>query len=105
MSYGGVYRAEKPMRVAVLSIGYADGLSRVLSGNLSVNIGGREVKLIGRICMDLCMADLGDVPCEPGDEAVIFDSPEKIEEMAAKMGTINYEVICSLKKRVAIEYV
>ncbi|MBO5735192.1 MAG: alanine racemase [Clostridia bacterium] len=105
VSYGGVYRAEKPMRVAVLSIGYADGLSRVLSGNLSVNIGGREVKLIGRICMDLCMADLGNVPCEPGDEAVIFDSPEKIEEMAAKMGTINYEVICSLKKRVAIEYV
>ena len=105
VSYGGVYRAEKPMRVAVLSIGYADGLSRVLSGNLTVNIGGKEAKLIGRICMDLCMADLGDIPCKPGDEAVIFDSPEKIEEMATKMGTINYEVICSLKKRVAIEYV
>lgn len=105
VSYGGVFKAEKEMRVAVLSIGYADGLSRALSGNLTVGINGREVPLIGRICMDLCMADLGDTPCKAGDEAVIFDTPEKIEEMAAKLGTINYEVICSLKKRVYIEYV
>ncbi|MBE6579379.1 MAG: alanine racemase [Ruminococcaceae bacterium] len=105
VSYGGVFKAEKEMRVAVLSIGYADGLSRALSGNLTVGINGREVPLIGRICMDLCMADLGDTPCKAGDEAVIFDTPEKIEEMAEKLGTINYEVICSLKKRVYIEYV
>lgn len=105
VSYGGVFKAEREMRVAVLSIGYADGLSRALSGNLTVAINGAEVPLIGRICMDLCMADLGDVPCKAGDEAVIFDTPEKIEEMAEKLGTINYEVICSLKKRVYIEYV
>ena len=55
--------------------------------------------------MDLCMADLGDVPCKAGDEAVIFDTPEKIEEIADKLSTINYEVICSLKKRVYIEYI
>ena len=101
VSYGCAFTAETDMRVAVLSIGYADGLS----GNLTVEINGREAKLIGRICMDLCMADLGDIPCEAGDEAVIFDTPEKIDEIAEKLGTINYEVICSLKKRVAIEYV
>ncbi len=105
VSYGCTFTAERDMRVAVLSIGYADGLSRALSGNLSVEIGGRPARLIGRICMDLCMAELGEIPCEAGDEAVIFDTPEKIDEIAGKLGTINYEVICSLKKRVAIEYV
>ncbi len=105
VSYGGIFKAEAKMRVAVLSIGYADGLSRALSGNLTVSVNGKEVPLIGRICMDLCMADLGDVPCKAGDEAVIFDTPEKIEEIADKLSTINYEVICSLKKRVYIEYI
>lgn len=105
VSYGGIFKAKETMRAAVLSIGYADGLSRALSENLSVTINGKNAKLIGRICMDLCIADLGDIPCKAGDEAVIFDTPEKIEEIASKLGTINYEVLCSLKKRVAIEYV
>lgn len=105
VSYGCAFKAERDMRVAVLSIGYADGLSRALSGNLSVAISGREVPLIGRICMDLCMVDVSSIPCKAGDEAVIFDSACKIDEIARKLGTINYEVICSLKKRVAIEYV
>lgn len=104
VSYGCTYVAPRNMRVAVLSIGYADGLPRALSGNLSVTIHGQSAPLIGRICMDLCMVDLGDIPCQAGDEAVIFDSPEKIAEIASKLGTINYEVICLLKKRVAIEY-
>ncbi len=105
VSYGCTFKAERDMRVAVLSIGYADGLSRALSGNLSVTIGDHAVPLIGRICMDLCMVDVSDVPCKAGDEAVIFDNAQKIDEIARKLGTINYEVICSLKKRVAIEYI
>lgn len=104
VSYGGTYKAEKDMRIGVLSIGYADGLPRALSGNLSVTINGNEVPLIGRICMDLCMVDLGEVDCVPGDEAIIFDNAKKISEIAEKLGTINYEVICLLKKRVAVEY-
>lgn len=105
VSYGGTFTAPHDMRVAVLSIGYADGLSRMLSGNLDVEINGRKAPLIGRICMDLCMADIGDIPCKAGDEAIIFDSAEKIEEIAQKLGTINYEVICLLKKRVALDYI
>lgn len=104
VSYGCTYIAPRDMRVATLSIGYADGLPRALSGNLTVTINGQSAPLIGRICMDLCMADVGDIPCRAGDEAVIFDSPEKIAEIASKLGTINYEVICLLKKRVALEY-
>lgn len=104
VSYGCAYKAEKDMDIAVLSIGYADGLPRMLSGNLSVRINGKDAPLIGRICMDLCMADVTCIPCIAGDEAVVFDSAEKIEEIAEKLGTINYEVLCLLKKRVALEY-
>ena len=104
VSYGCAFKAERDMDVAVLSIGYADGLPRMLSGNLSVRINGKDAPLIGRICMDLCMADVTGIPCVAGDEAVVFDSAEKIEEIAEKLGTINYEVLCLLKKRVALEY-
>lgn len=104
VSYGGTFLAPRDMRAAVLSIGYADGLPRALSDNLTVTINGCQVPLIGRICMDLCMADLGDTPCQTGDEAILFDSAEKIEEIARKLNTINYEVICLPKKRVALEY-
>lgn len=104
VSYGCAYKASRDMTVAVLSIGYADGLPRMLSGNLSVTVNGKEAPLIGRICMDLCMADVTGISCRAGDEAVIFDSAEKIDEIAEKLGTINYEVICLLKKRVALEY-
>ncbi len=104
VSYGGTYVAKHDMYVAVLSIGYADGLPRALSGNLTVKINGQDAPLIGRICMDLCMADLGDNPCKPGDEAVIFETAEQIEDIARKLGSISYEVLCLLKRRVAIAY-
>lgn len=104
VSYGGTFVAPRDMRVAVLSIGYADGLPRSLSDNLTVFVNGHSVPLIGKICMDLCMADIGDVPCKAGDEAVIFSTAEEIESIAKKLGTINYEVLCLSKKRVAIEY-
>ncbi|MBP5230271.1 MAG: alanine racemase [Clostridia bacterium] len=104
VSYGCAYKAERDMTIAVLSIGYADGLPRMLSDRLSVRINGKDAPLIGRICMDLCMADVTGIPCRTGDEAVVFDSAEKIEEIAEKLGTINYEVLCLLKKRVALEY-
>lgn len=105
VSYGCLFRAERDMRVGVLSIGYADGLPRSLSGKLTVTINGKECPLIGNICMDLCMVDLKDTECKPGDEAVIYDSAEKIEEIAKKLGTISYEVCCLLKSRVVPEYV
>ncbi len=100
VSYGCAYKAEKEMKTATISIGYADGFSRALSGKISVKINGKKVKIIGRICMDLCVADVSGVDCKPGDEAVIFDCEEDINNIAELLGTINYEVICMFKKRV-----
>jgi alanine racemase len=100
VSYGCAYRAEKEIKAATISIGYADGFSRALSGKITVKINGKKVNILGRICMDLCVADVSDVECAPGDEAVIFDCEEDINTIADLLGTINYEVVCMLKKRV-----
>ncbi len=105
ISYGRTFIAERDMRVAVLPIGYADGLHRTLSGKLEVLINGKRCRQIGRICMDMCMVDVTDVPgTAAGDIAVIFgrDGEEfiPVEELAEKCGTISYELLCAVSPRV-----
>ncbi len=105
VSYGCTYRADKDTRVAVISIGYADGFSRVYSGRPMIKINGNTFSTVGKICMDMCIVDLGDKPCKVGAEAVIFESSEDIDRLAEALGTINYEILCSLKHRVKLEYI
>lgn len=105
VSYGCGYRAERDTRVAVIAIGYADGFSRVYSGKELIRINGRSFATVGRICMDMCMVDIGlDFECSVRDEAVIFETSEDIDKLANALGTINYEILCSLKHRVKLEY-
>lgn len=105
ISYGCTYKAEQDTRVAVISIGYADGFSRVYSGKELIRINGRTFKTVGKICMDMCMVDIGnDFICDIADEAVIFENAEDIDKLANALGTINYEILCSLKNRVKLEY-
>lgn len=106
VSYGCTYRAEKDTKVAVISIGYADGFSRVYSGRELIRINGKRYTTVGKICMDMCMADIGaDSDCKVGDEAVIFETDSDIERLAEALGSINYEILCSLKHRVRLKYV
>lgn len=105
VSYGRGYVVENPMRVAVVPIGYADGLSRCLSGQLELIIRGRRCKQIGRICMDMCMVDISELDCcDTGDIVTVIgtDGHERItaDELAAKQGSINYEVTCDVAPRV-----
>ncbi len=100
VSYGGLYTAEEDMRVATLSIGYADGLPRASTG-ASVIINGQRAKIIGRICMDQCMVDLGDIEAREGDLVTVFDeSGENAENIAKTANTIIYDIITGLRKRV-----
>ena len=106
VSYGCGYRAKCDTRVAVIAIGYADGFSRVYSGKELIRINGKTFATVGRICMDMCMVDIGlDFECSVRDEAVIFETAEDIERLANALGTINYEILCSLKHRVKLEYI
>ncbi len=104
VSYGATYTAERDMKIAVISIGYADGLIRACSGG-EVIINGRRAKIIGRICMDQTIVELGDIEAKEGDIVTVYDeSGENIEALASRAGTISYELITLLGSRVYREY-
>jgi len=102
LSYGGAYVTPGPARIATLPVGYADGWTRMLTGKAEVVVKGRKVKVVGRICMDQCLADVtGLEGLKTGDEVLLFGGPElPAEEVAARLGTINYEVVCLVGRRV-----
>lgn len=104
VSYGRTFTVEKPSKLAVLPIGYADGLHRVLSGKLRVMINGQTVPQVGRICMDMCMADVTGTDVKPGDEAEIFGVHMPIDDVADAAGTIHYELTCAVSPRVPRVY-
>lgn len=103
VSYGLRYRLERPGTIVSLPLGYADGWVRALSGNAEVLIHGVRYPTVGTVCMDSFMADLGDDACEVGDEAVLIgvQGTERItaEDVATRIGTINYEVVTLLTSR------
>ncbi|MDD5718717.1 MAG: alanine racemase [Candidatus Krumholzibacteria bacterium] len=98
VGYGRTWLASVASRVAVLPLGYSDGYPRALSGRAHVLIRGRRAPLCGRICMNLCMADVTNIPgAVAGDEAVLLgrqgDDRITVEQMADWLGTISYEVL------------
>lgn len=105
VSYGATFVSDRDMTVATLSVGYADGLLRALSGKADVVIHGKKAKMVGRICMDMCMADVSGIDCEVGDEAVIFGDGQSADRLAELAGTINYEILCSVRNRVSRRYI
>jgi alanine racemase len=107
ISYGRTWLAPKDTNIGVLSAGYADGLPRLASGKWQAVIGGKNYPLVGRICMDQCMADLGtDAEVKRWDEADIFGGEaEDAGELAERIGTIPYEITCNINKRVPRIYV
>jgi alanine racemase len=106
VSYGRIWTANRDTVIATLPLGYADGLARSLSGNHEVYIRGRPYPLAGRICMDQCMVDLGPEPDVRLWEAVtVFGgAAPDAAAVAAKLGTIPYEVSCLVSKRVPRVY-
>ena len=93
------------MRIAVLPLGYADGLRRNLSNRLEVELCSRRVKQLGRICMDLCMLDVTDVPeADVGSVATVFGGLVSVDELAAAAGTISYELCCAVSPRIPRVY-
>ncbi|HEX6687095.1 MAG TPA: alanine racemase [Solirubrobacterales bacterium] len=103
--YGQTWRAERDTCVGVLPLGYGDGFRRGLSNNDEVLIGGRRFPLVGTVSMDNVTVDLGpDTDLEPGAEAVLIgvqgEQTLLAEDMARRLGTINYEITCGISARV-----
>ena len=105
ISYGGTFKTKRKSLIATLPIGYADGYSRHLSNHGEVLIHGKRVPVVGKVCMDFIMVDVTDIPrVSAGDEVVLMgrQGKEQItpEEIAEKINSISYEVLCLIGKRV-----
>lgn len=104
VSYGLRYRLNKESTIATIPLGYADGWPRHATGKTNVLIRGRRHPVVGTICMDSFMVDLGDDTCDLGDEVVLIGSQggERITaaEVAAQLGTIPYEVVTQITRRI-----
>ncbi len=104
VSYGWTAETEKATTIATVAVGYADGFSRLLSAAGRMTLGGRTVPVIGRICMDNTMVDVGRIPdVRVGDAATLFGNPDEgaiaAEELADALGTIHYEVLTMVSGR------
>lgn len=100
VGYGRTRRLSALTRVAVLPIGYYDGYDRGLSGQGRVILRGQVVPIIGRVCMNMCMVDVTAVPdASVGDEVVLLGAGESAEAVAARVGTINYEITTRIHPR------
>ncbi len=106
IGYGRIGKAERPMRIATISIGYADGYLRQLSqGKGSVVIHGKMAPTIGNVCMDMCMVDITEIPtAREGDEVIIFGKEKPVQDLAKELHTIPYEVFTNISSRVKRVY-
>ena len=101
ISYGCKYTTKNKERIAVLACGYADGLSRAASGKCEFATAGGFTKQVGNICMDMCMADITDLPdVQVGSEVELFGEKSDIRKLADAAYTIPYELMCGVTKRV-----
>ncbi len=109
LSYGITYKTARDSRIAVIGVGYADGIHRLLSNKMEVLIQGRRARQVGRVCMDMTLIDVTDLPkVVEGDEVVIFgrqgDAAIPVEETAAHCQSVAYELLCAVGQRVPRVY-
>lgn len=101
VGYGATWRATRPSRIAILAAGYADGVPRHLPSGAPVIIGGRRAPLAGRVSMDMIAVDVTDLPSVAvGERAVLWGEGLPVDEVAARAGTIAYELFCRVAPRV-----
>ena len=109
LSYGSTYVAKKMTNIATLPVGYADGLPRALSNKGKVLIGGRRYPIVGRVCMDMILVDVGNSKVKVGDEVVLIgrqgNETISADDVAKLSDTISYEIICGIGKRVPRIYI
>ena len=105
LSYGRTFVSNKNITVASVTIGYADGYSLRFSNNSQMLVKGEKADIIGRVCMDQLMLDVSNINgVKEGDVVTVFGKDDKmiltVDELAKKIGTINYEIVCLIGKRV-----
>jgi len=109
VGYGLEYKTDGERKIITLPVGYADGFSRRLSGEIEVIAKDKRMPIVGRICMDQCMADATGMDIDIEDEVTLFSdivgSGNTFDDIARKLGTINYEILCMIGRRVPRAYI
>jgi len=103
ISYGRTYTASETRKVATVTVGYADGYARLLSGKGYALVHGKKCPILGRVCMDQLMLDVTEISelVQSGDEVTLFGNCEiTADKLASLYGTIGYEIVCGISKRV-----
>jgi alanine racemase len=105
VGYGRKGKVNKPTKIAIVAIGYADGLNRLLSnGTGYMCIHGQKAKIIGNICMDMTMLDISAIECKVGDEVIVIGQSPSIQEIAKQVNSIPYEILTGISQRVKRVY-
>jgi alanine racemase len=103
VGYGATFRAERNMRIGIITCGYADGYPRHAPTGTPVQVNGQLTKTVGRVSMDLLCVDLSNIPqAKVGTRAVLWGDGMSIDEVARAAGTVSYELMCALTSRVRI---
>lgn len=109
ISYGQIFVTERESKIATIPIGYGDGFTRMLTSKAEVIVKGKRVPVVGKICMDQCMLDVTDVDhVSIGDEVILIGHEEgypNADEIAEKLNTISYEILCMISRRVPRVYI
>jgi len=101
VGYNRAFKVEKPTRIATLPLGHADGINRIYGkGKAGVFINGQYAPITGNVCMDIIMVDVTNIDCEEGDEVIVFGGPHHPVKFAEAGGTISYELITGIQRRV-----
>ena len=101
IGYSRKYTVKKPMQIATIPIGYADGISRHWGNGVGfVTINNQKATIIGSICMDMLMVDITEINCKEGDSVIIFGESPTVTFMAQQLQTIPYEILTSISQRV-----
>ena len=100
VGYNRSFICKNDMKVGVIPIGHADGISRSFSKNAYVFISDKKAEVLGNVCMDVLMINLNGINCDEGDEVVVFDSKNNAEDFAKSVGTISYEILTNLSSRI-----
>jgi Alr-MurF fusion protein len=105
VGYGRKWKAEKDSDIAIVPIGYADGLSRNLgNGKGFLYVNGHKADIIGNVCMDMCMIDISGIAAKEGDQVLVYHDAASIKELSDRLNTIPYEILTSVSGRVKRVY-
>jgi alanine racemase len=106
IGYGRNFMVEKPMKIAIIPIGYADGLDRRLGNGVGyVYVSGKKRKILGNICMDLIMVDVTGLPTQVNERVELFGQNIRVQDIAQQINTISYEILTSIPPRVKRVYI